>query len=193
VTQFLVPKDAGIEVGKKESKLGLRASDTTELLFDGVRIPASNRLTEEGRGLSAAFHILTGGRIGIASQALGLAQAAYDEAQAAVTGDGRPADRQAVRHTMAELATSITGARLLVREAARQDESGRDPRLVAAMAKYVASETAVDVTNDVVSLLGHRGYTARSDAERLFRDAKITTIYEGTSEIQKTIIARNLL
>ncbi|WP_423750740.1 acyl-CoA dehydrogenase family protein [Salinirarus marinus] len=195
VTQFLVPKSAGIEVGKKESKLGLRASDTTALLFDGVRIPADSRLTEEGRGLSAAFHVLTGGRIGIAAQALGLAQAAYDETRAYVTGrdDGRPADRQAVRHAVAEMGTSITAARLLVREAARQDDADADPRLVAAMAKYVASETAVDVTNRALSLLGHRGYTDRSDAERLFRDAKITTIYEGTSEIQKTIVARGLL
>ncbi|MFB6122243.1 MAG: acyl-CoA dehydrogenase family protein [Haloferacaceae archaeon] len=195
VTQFLVPKSAGIEVGRKESKLGLRASDTAALVFDGVRIPAENRLTEEGRGLSAAFHILTGGRIGIAAQALGLAQAAYDEAEASVTGsdDGRPADRQAVRHAVAEMGTSITAARLLVREAARQADAGADPRLVAAMAKLVASEAAVDATNEALSLLGYRGYTARSDAERFFRDAKITTIYEGTSEIQKTIVARGLL
>jgi alkylation response protein AidB-like acyl-CoA dehydrogenase len=197
VTQFLVPKDAGVEVGKKEHKLGLRASDTTALLFDDVRVPAENRLTEEGRGLSAAFHILTGGRIGIAAQAVGLAQAALDEAREYATEreqfGGPISDIQSVRHKLADMATDVHASRQLVREAARQDEAGEDPRVAAAMAKYFASEAAVDVTNEAVQVHGGYGYTTDFDVERFYRDAKITTIYEGTSEIQKEIIARGVL
>jgi alkylation response protein AidB-like acyl-CoA dehydrogenase len=197
VTQFLVPKDAGVDVGKKEHKLGLRASDTTALLFDDVRVPAENRLTEEGKGLSAAFHILTGGRIGIAAQAVGLAQAALDEAREYATEreqfGGPISDIQAVRHKIADMATDVHAARQLVREAARQDDAGADPRVAAAMAKYFASEAAVDVTNEAVQVHGGYGYTTDFDVERFYRDAKITTIYEGTSEIQKEIIARGVL
>jgi alkylation response protein AidB-like acyl-CoA dehydrogenase len=197
VTQFLVPKDAGIEVGKKEHKLGLRASDTTGLVFDEVRIPVENRLTEEGKGLSAAFHILTGGRIGIAAQAVGLAQAALDEARDYANEReqfGNPiADIQSIRHKIADMATDVHAARLLVREAARQEDAGEDPRVAAAMAKYFASETAVDVANEALQVHGGYGYTTDFDVERFYRDAKITTIYEGTSEIQKEIIARGVL
>ena len=197
VTQFLVPKDAGIEVGKKEHKLGLRASDTTALVFDDVRIPVENRLTEEGKGLSAAFHILTGGRVGIAAQAVGLAQSAFDEARE-YAGDreqfgGPISDIQTVRHKFSEMATQIHAARLMVREAARRDDAGEDPRTAAAMAKYFASEAAVDVTNEAVQIHGGYGYTTDFAVERLYRDSKITTIYEGTSEIQKDIIARGVL
>ncbi|SFG39460.1 Acyl-CoA dehydrogenase [Halopelagius inordinatus] len=197
VTQFLVPKDAGFEVGKKEHKLGLRASDTTGLSFDDVRIPAENRLTDEGAGLSAAFHILTGGRIGIAAQAVGLAQAALDEAKAYATEReqfGNPiGEIQTIRHKIADMATDVHAARLTVREAARLDDEGEDTRVAAAMAKYTASETAVDVTNEAVQIHGGYGYTTDFDVERFYRDAKITTIYEGTSEIQKEIIARGVL
>ena len=197
ITQFLVPKDAGVEVGKKEDKLGLRASDTTALLFDGVRIPAENRLTEEGRGLSAALSVLTGGRIGIASQAVGLARAAFDEARE-YAGEreqfgGPISDLQAIRHKFAEMATRIEASRLLVREAARLDDAGEDPRTAASMAKYFASEAAVDVTNEAVQIHGGYGYTTEFDVERFYRDAKITTIYEGTTEIQKKVIARDVL
>ncbi|MFB6126807.1 MAG: acyl-CoA dehydrogenase family protein [Halolamina sp.] len=198
VTQFLVPGDLdGVEVGKKEEKLGLRASDTTAMTFDEVYVPAENRLTEEGKGLSAAFDILTGGRIGIAAQAVGLAQAAFDEAVDYV-GEREQFGRaigeiQSVRHTLAEMATALHSSRLLVREAARQDDAGEDPRLAAAMAKYHASENAVDVANDAVQLHGGYGYMSEFDVERFYRDAKITTIYEGTTEIQKKIIARNVL
>ncbi|MFB6107970.1 MAG: acyl-CoA dehydrogenase family protein [Haloplanus sp.] len=191
VTQFLVPKSAGVEVGKKEDKLGLRASDTAALVFDGVRVPAENRLTEEGRGLSAAFSLLTGGRIGIAAQAVGLAQAAFDETAAYAAEHDR--DSQAVRHALAEMATSVTAARLLTYEAARQEDAGEDPRVAASMAKWRASETAVEATSDAVSLLGHDGTTDDYPVERFYRDAKVTTIYEGTTEIQKEIVARELL
>jgi alkylation response protein AidB-like acyl-CoA dehydrogenase len=198
ITQFLVPMDtAGVEVGRKEEKLGLRASDTTQLSFDDVRLPAENRLTEEGRGLSAAFSILTGGRIGIASQAVGLSQAAFDAAREYAHEreqfDAPIAEIQSVRHTFAEMGTQLQAARLMVREAARLDDAGQDPRNAAAMAKYFAGEAAVDITNEAVQIHGGYGYMSEFDVERFYRDSKILTIYEGTSEIQKKIIARGLL
>ena len=198
ITQFLVPADAeGFEVGKKEEKLGLRASDTTAISFDDCRIPAENRLTEEGRGLSAAFRTLTGGRIGIAAQAVGLAQAAFDEAKAYASDReqfGEPIDEiQTIRHKLAEMATDISASRLLVREACRQAEAGEDNRVAASQAKLRASETAMSVTNEAVQIHGGYGYTTDFDVERFYRDAKITEIYEGTTEIQKTIIARGVL
>lgn len=197
ITQFLVPKDvAGLTVGNEEDKLGLRASDTTALSFDGVRIPADYRLTEEGRGLSAALHILTNGRVGVASQAVGLAQAAFDDAVAYAEEReqfGRPiAAFQALRHDAAEMQTKIEAARELTREAARRAEAGEDYRHAASRAKLFATETAVDVTETAVQFHGGYGYTKDFDVERYYRDAKVTTIYEGTSEIQKNIIARGI-
>ncbi|WP_137290614.1 acyl-CoA dehydrogenase family protein [Natronorubrum halophilum] len=196
VTQFLVPKDVeGLEVGKKEDKLGLRASDTTTLIFDDVRIPAENRLTEVGRGLKAAFSILTGGRVAIASQAVGVAQAAFDDSVAYANDReqfGKPIiEHQAIGHKLADMQTDVQASRLLTRDAARKNENGVDP-VSAAMAKYFASEAAVDVANEAVQIHGGYGYTKDFDVERYYRDAKITTIYEGTSEIQKKIIARDL-
>jgi len=198
ITQFLVPADAeGFAVGKKEEKLGLRASDTTGISFDDCRVPAENRLTEEGKGLSAALRTLTGGRIGIAAQAVGVAQAALDEAKSYAAEReqfGRPiAEIQAIRHKFAEMATDVSAARLLVREACRQAEAGEDNRVAASQAKYRASEAAMSVTNEAVQIHGGYGYTTDFDVERLYRDAKITEIYEGTTEIQKTIIARGVL
>ncbi|OVE85426.1 acyl-CoA dehydrogenase family protein [Natronolimnobius baerhuensis] len=197
VTQFLVPKDTdGLEVGKKEDKLGLRASDTTTLVFDDVRIPTENRLTEVGEGLKAAFSILTGGRIAIASQAVGLAQAALEDAVAYSKEReqfGRPiSDHQVISHKLADMQTNVQAARLLTRDAARKNTEGVDP-MAASMAKYFASETAVDVANEAVQIHGGYGYTTDFDVERYYRDAKITTIYEGTSEIQKEVIARHVL
>ncbi|WP_436346058.1 acyl-CoA dehydrogenase family protein [Natronorubrum sp. FCH18a] len=196
VTQFLVPKDVeGLEVGKKEDKLGLRASDTTTLIFDDVRIPAENRLTEVGEGLSSAFSILTGGRVAIASQAVGVAQAALDDSIAYAHDReqfGKSiVEHQAIGHKLADMQTNVQAARLLTRDAARQNEGGVAPK-AAAMAKYFASETAVDVASEAVQIHGGYGYTKDFDVERYYRDAKITTIYEGTSEIQKKIIARHL-
>jgi len=198
VTQFLVPKDAdGLTVGEKEEKLGLRASDTTTLSFDGVRIPARNRLTEEGRGLAAALSILTGGRVGIAAQAVGLAQAALDETTEYVTQreqfGGPIADIQSVRHTVAEMDTTIRAGRELTHAAARAMDRDEDARASASVAKYFATEGAVDVTEKAVQLHGGYGYTTEFDVERFYRDAKVTTIYEGTSQIQKNVIARELL
>ncbi len=199
ITQFVVPKDAdGLSVGKKEDKLGLRASDTTALQFDGVRIPAENRLTEVGKGLSAALTILTGGRVGIASQAVGLAQAALDEAMAYADEreqfDRPIAEFQTIRHKLAEMETATQSSRLLAREAARRLEAGdAEAPKFASMAKYQASEAAMDVTNEAVQIHGGYGYTTEGEVERFYRDAKITEIYEGTTEIQKKVIADHLL
>jgi len=198
VTQFLVPKEAeGLAVGKKESKLGLRASDTTSLVFDGVRIPERYRLTEPGRGLAAAFSILTGGRIGIAAQSVGLAQAALDEAVAYAHEreqfDQPISEFQTIRHKLADMWTDVRAGRALTWEAAAAQDRGEDARTAASVAKYFASEAAVDVTNEAVQIHGGYGYTTDFPVERLYRDAKVTTIYEGTSQIQKNIIARDLL
>ncbi|GAB3705626.1 acyl-CoA dehydrogenase family protein [Halorubrum pallidum] len=198
ITQFLVPADAsGFEVGKREEKLGLRASDTTGIRLDDCRIPAENRLTEVGDGLSAAFRTLTRGRVGIAAQAVGVAQAALDEATSYATEreqfDRPIGDIQTIRHKLAEMATDVSAARLLVREACRQAEAGEDYRVAASKAKYRASEAAMSVTNEAVQIHGGYGYTTEFDVERFYRDAKITEIYEGATEIQKTIIARGLL
>jgi alkylation response protein AidB-like acyl-CoA dehydrogenase len=200
ITQFVVPKDAdGLEVGKKEDKLGLRASDTTTLIFEDVRIPKENRLTEVGRGLSAAFSILTGGRVGIASQSVGLAQSALDEAQE-YASEREQFDRsldqiQTIRHKFADMVTQVRAARLLTREAADELEHGapEEAAMSASIAKKFASEAAMDVTNEAVQIHGGYGYVSEYDVERLYRDAKITEIYEGTTEIQKEIIARHLL
>ncbi|EMA52757.1 MULTISPECIES: acyl-CoA dehydrogenase family protein [Halococcus] len=197
ITQFVVPKDTdGLSVGPTEDKLGLRASDTTSLEFDDVRIPAENRLTEEGRGLSAALSILTGGRVAIASQAVGLAQHALDESLA--YADEREqfgsaiGEIQTIQHKLAEMRTKTQAARLLTRDAARRANAGENYREAASMAKYFAGETAVEVANEAIQIHGGYGYTTEGGVERLYRDAKITTIYEGTSEIQKNVIAREL-
>jgi alkylation response protein AidB-like acyl-CoA dehydrogenase len=196
ITQFLVPKDTdGLTVGKKEDKLGLRASDTTTLVFEDARIPAANQLTEVGEGLKAALSTLTGGRVAIASQAVGLAQAALDEALLYANDReqfGEPiADHQAISHKLADMGTNVQAARLLARDAARRNEDGVDP-MSAAMAKYFASETAVAVTGEAIQIHGGYGFTKDFDVERYYRDARVTTIYEGTSEIQKEIISRHL-
>jgi len=198
VTQFLVPKDSdGLTVGPKEEKLGLRASDTTTLTFDGVRIPAAFRLTEPGRGLAAALSILTGGRIGIAAQAVGLSQAALDESIDYVVEreqfGGPIGDIQSVRHSIAEMDTTIRAGRELTHAAARSMDRGEGARASASAAKYFATEGAVDVTEQAVQLHGGYGYTTEFDVERFYRDAKVTTIYEGTTQIQKDIIASELL
>jgi len=200
VTQFLVPADTdGLSVGDPEDKLGLRASDTVSLTFDGVRVPDGNRLTDVGRGLAAALSILNGGRVGIAAQAVGLAQAALDEA-VAYAGEREQFDQpigefQSVRHTIAEMHAQVQAGRLLTRDAARRLDAGEgaDARLAASTAKYFASEAAVDVAGEAVQVHGGAGYTTAHPVEQFYRDAKVTTIYEGTTQIQKDIVARHLL
>lgn len=198
ITQFLVPKTCdGILVGDKEDKLGLRASDTTPVTFDDVRIPIGNQLTPIGDGLQAALQMLTGGRIGIASQAVGVSQAAIDDAISYATEReqfGRTiSEIQTIRHKIADMVTNTRAARYLTRGAAERDDAGMDVRGEASMAKYFASENAVDVTNEAVQIHGGYGYVREFDVERYYRDAKVTTIYEGTSEIQKEIIARTVI
>jgi len=199
MTQFLVPADAdGLSVGDPEEKLGLRASDTVSLTFDGVRVPDRYRLTEPGRGLAAALSVLNGGRVGIAAQAVGLGQAALDEALE-YAAEREQFDRpigefQSIRHTLAEMHTQVEAGRLLTREAARRmDAREGDARLAASAAKYFASEAAVDVTADAVQVHGGAGYTTDHPVEQFYRDAKVTTIYEGTTQIQKNVIADRLL
>jgi alkylation response protein AidB-like acyl-CoA dehydrogenase len=199
VTQFLVPADAeGLSVGDPEEKLGLRASDTVSLTFDGVRVPDRYRLTEPGRGLAAALSVLNGGRVGIAAQAVGLGQAALDEALE-YAAEREQFDRpigefQSVRHTLAEMHTQVQAGRLLTREAARRMDAGEgDARLAASAAKCFASEAAVDVTADAVQIHGGAGYTTDHPVEQFYRDATVTTIYEGTTQIQKNVIADRLL
>ncbi len=198
ITQFVVPKDVdGLSVGAPESKLGLRASDTTTLVFDDVRVPAANRLTPEGEGLSAALSILTGGRVGIAAQSVGLAQSALDLATDYAQQReqfGEPiAEIQTIRHKLAEMRTNVQAGRLLTYDAANALDGDEPPAAAASMAKYFASEAAMDVTNEAVQIHGGYGYTTEYPVERLYRDARVTTIYEGTTEIQKEIVARDLL
>lgn len=197
ITQFLVPAETdGVTITREEDKLGLRASDTCQVSFDQAVIPETYRLTEVGDGLRSAFEILNGGRISIAAQSNGLARAALDRTREAVSEHCKHAPRQetqACRHTLASLATKLAASRLLTEEAARRDDHDEPVAKFASMAKLFASEMAVDVTNEAVVLHGDAGYLADTEIERLYRDAKVTTIYEGTSEIQKTIIARHLL
>lgn len=198
ITQFLVPADLdGVTVERKEDKLGLRASDTCQLSFDDVTIPEEYRLTEVGRGLRAAFEILNGGRIGIAAQSVGLARCARDDsieyALEREQFDQPIADFQTIQHKLADMETKLTASRLLTYEAARRDDQGEPVAKHASMAKYFATEAAVDIANEAVQIHGGTGYVSPTDVERLYRDAKVTTIYEGTTQIQKTIIARHLL
>ncbi|SFS08535.1 hypothetical protein SAMN05216559_3451 [Halomicrobium zhouii] len=198
ITQFLVPKETdGLSVGDPEDKLGLRASDTTSLTFDGVRIPERYRLTDEGDGLAAALSILTGGRVGIAAQSVGLSQAALDEAveyaQDREQFDGPIADIQSIRHKLAEMWTTVRAGRLLTWDAARAMDAGENARGLASMAKSFATEGAMDVSNEAVQIHSGYGYVSEFPVERFYRDAKVTTIYEGTTQIQRNVIARELL
>jgi butyryl-CoA dehydrogenase len=198
ITAFLVEKGTpGFTVVKTEDKLGIRASDTAELLFERCRVPAANRLGAPGQGFRIALGALDGGRIGIAAQALGIATAAYE---AAVTyarerkSFGVPiGQHQMVQWMLADMATTIEAARLLTRRAAWRKDSGSAYGAEAAMAKLFAAETAMRVTTDAIQVHGGYGFIKEYRVERHFRDAKITQIYEGTSQIQKLVIARRLL
>jgi alkylation response protein AidB-like acyl-CoA dehydrogenase len=198
ISAFVVEKGApGFGVSKTEDKLGIRASDTAELLFERCRVPAANRLGEAGRGFKIALGALDCGRIGIAAQALGIASAAYE---AAVTyarerkSFGVPiGHHQMVQWMLADMATAIEAARLLTLRAAWLKDSGARFGPEAAMAKLFASEMAMRVTTDAIQVHGGYGFIKEYQVERHFRDAKITQIYEGTSQIQKLVIARHLL
>jgi butyryl-CoA dehydrogenase len=198
ISAFVVEKGTpGFGVSKTEDKLGIRASDTAELVFDDCRVPAANRLGEEGQGFRIAMGTLDGGRIGIAAQAVGIATGAYEKALAYARerkSFGVPiGQHQMVQWMLADMATAIDGARLLTLRAATLKDAGKPYTTAAAMAKLFAAETAMKVTTDAVQLHGGYGFIREYEVERYFRDAKITQIYEGTSQIQKLVIARDLL
>ncbi|MBN8824071.1 MULTISPECIES: acyl-CoA dehydrogenase [unclassified Spirosoma] len=187
----------GFVVGKKEDKMGIRASDTHSLLFTDVKVPKENRIGEDGFGFKFAMSTLNGGRIGIAAQALGIAAGAYELAlkysQERRSFGKQIFDHQAIQFKLAEMATKIEAARLLVYKAARLKDEHKDYVQAAAMAKLFASEVAMWATTEAVQIHGGYGYVKEFHVERLMRDAKITQIYEGTSEIQKLVIARELI
>ena len=198
ISAFIVEAGTpGFSIGRMEEKMGLHASNTGELLFDECRIPADNLLGEEGEGDRLFLKTLDGGRIGIGAMALGLAQAAYEAATAYATQReqfGRQiASFQGVAFKIADMATQIDAARLMVYRAAWLKDRGESYTTEAAMAKLFASETARQVTNDAVQVHGGYGYVVEYHVERYLRDAKLTEIGEGTSEIQRLVIARNLL
>lgn len=187
----------GISVGKVEHKLGIKCSSTAEMVFDDCRVPAGHLLGEPGMGGKIALSTLDGGRLGIAAQAVGIARAALEETAAYAVGRrqfGRPiAEFQAVQWVLADMATRIDAARLLMYRAAYLRAQGVRYTKEASMAKLFASETAMWASHKAVQMLGGYGYIADYPVERYFRDAKITEIYEGTSEIQRVVIARNIL
>jgi len=198
ITALIVEKGmSGFSVSKTEDKLGIRASDTAELVFDECRVPASHRIGEEGQGFKIALATLDGGRIGIAAQAVGIAAGAY--AKSVAYARERKAfgvaigQHQMVQWMLADMATTIDGARLLTLKAAALKDAGKPYTNAAAMAKLFAAETAMKVTTDAVQVHGGYGYIRETEVERYFRDAKITQIYEGTSQIQKLVIAREVL
>ncbi len=197
ISAFIVEKGTpGFSFGKKEKKMGIRSSPTMELVFDKCRIPADNLLGEEGHGFKIAMKTLDGGRIGIASQALGIAQGALDAAVAYARErkqfDTPIARFQGVQFQLADMATQTEAARLLVYKAAYRASAGLSYSSESAMAKLFASETAMKVTTQAVQILGGYGYTREFPVERMMRDAKITEIYEGTSEIQRLVIGTSL-
>jgi butyryl-CoA dehydrogenase len=198
ISAFLVEKGTpGFLVPRTEDKLGIRASDTAEFVFEDCRVPAAHRLGEEGQGFKIALSALDAGRIGIAAQAVGIAQGAFERAVAYARerrAFGVPiGQHQMVQWMLADMATATEGARLLVLEAASLKDAGKPFGAVAAMAKLFAAETAMKVATDAIQVHGGYGFTKEYDVERYFRDAKITQIYEGTSQIQKLVIARHVL
>jgi butyryl-CoA dehydrogenase len=198
ISAFVVEKGTpGFGVAKTEDKLGIRASDTAELVFDDCRVPAANRLGEEGQGFRIALGAIDGGRIGIAAQAVGIATGAYERALAYARerkSFGVPiGQHQMVQWMLADMATAIDGARLLTLRAATLKDAGRPFSKEAAMAKLFAAETAMKVTTDAIQVHGGYGFIKDYEVERYFRDAKITQLYEGTSQIQKLVIAREVL
>jgi len=198
ISAFIVEKGMeGFSIGKTEHKLGIKGSSTTELIFTDLMLPAENLLGQEGKGFGIAMKTLDGGRIGIAAQALGIAQGALDEAIKYIKERkqfGRPLSAfQNSQFQIAELQTKIDAARLLTYRAAVLKDEGKSYSTEAAMAKLYASDISMESTRISLQLLGGYGYTREYPLERMFRDAKITEIYEGTSEVQKMVIAGSLL
>jgi len=198
ISAFVVERGTpGFTPGKKEDKLGMRASDTSEVLFENCRIPADQLIGEEGQGFVNTMQVLDAGRIGIAALAVGLAQGAY-EAALSYARERKAFGRtitsfQAIQFKLADAATKIEAARLLTYRAAYMKQQGQRTTLESSMAKLYASEIAVRVADDCVQIHGGYGFVKDYPAEKYFRDVKLTTIGEGTSEIQRLVIARQLL
>jgi alkylation response protein AidB-like acyl-CoA dehydrogenase len=198
ISSFIVESGTrGLEIGKREDKLGLRASDTCEVLFADCRVPATQRLGEEGEGFANFMKTLDGGRIGIGAMGVGLGQASLDYAVDYARqriAFGKPiSERGAIREKIADMATSIHASRLLVYDAARRRMAGRPHTREAAIAKLFASEAATRVASDAIQILGGNGYSRDYPVERFYRDAKLLEIGEGTSEIQRIVISRSVL
>ena len=198
INAFIVEKNSpGVVVGAKENKLGIRGSDTHSILFNDVMVPKENRIGEDGFGFTFAMKVLAGGRIGIASQALGIASGAYELALAYSKqrkAFGKEiAQHQAIQFKLADMATRIEAARLLCLRAAWDKDQHVDYTLSSSMAKVFASETAMWTATEAVQVHGGYGYVKEYHVERLMRDAKITQIYEGTSEVQRIVISRSIL
>ena len=189
-------KSAGVTTGELEDKLGIRSSDTCSVMFQDVKVPKENRIGEDGFGFKFAMSVLSGGRIGIAAQALGICGGAYELADAYAherSAFGKPINKhQAVAFKLAEMATQIEAAKMMVYRAAWLKDNGFNYDQAAAMAKLYASDIAQTITNEAIQVHGGYGYVKEYHVERLMRDAKITQIYEGTSEIQKLVISRNI-
>ena len=198
INAFIVEKGwAGFDIGPKEKKMGIRGSDTHSLMFSDVKVPKENRIGADGFGFNFAMSVLNGGRIGIASQALGIATGAYE--LALKYSQDRKAfgkeifKHQAIAFKLADMATNIMAAKMLCLKAASEKDQGKDISQSGAMAKLFASQTAMDTTIEAVQIHGGNGYVAEYHVERMMRDAKITQIYEGTSEIQRIVISRSLI
>lgn len=198
INAFLVEKGwEGFSIGPKEKKMGIRGSDTHSLMFSDVKVPKENRIGEDGFGFNFAMAVLNGGRIGIASQALGIASGAYElalkYAQERVTFGKPIIQHQAIAFKLADMYVQITAARMLCFKAATEKDAGKDISHSGAVAKLFASETAMNTTIEAVQIHGGNGYVSEYHVERMMRDAKITQIYEGTSEIQRIVISRGLM
>lgn len=197
ISAFIVERGwPGFEIGPKEDKLGIRGSDTHSLLFTDVKVPKENRIGDDGFGFNFAMGVLNGGRIGIASQALGIASGAYElalkYAKERKAFGTEIINHQAIAFKLADMATQITAARMLCLKAASEKDEGKDISESGAMAKLYSSQVAMDTTIEAVQIHGGYGYVKEYHVERMMRDAKITQIYEGTSEIQKIVISRSI-
>lgn len=198
INVFIVPADTpGFSTGEKEDKMGIRASDTCSIILDNVKIPKEYRIGEDGSGFRFAMKSLEGGRIGIAAQALGIAVGAYEKSvqySRERKSFGAPLhEHQSIAFKLADMATQIEAARLFVHQAARDKDAGRSYSVSGSMAKLFAAEAAMKITTEAVQIHGGYGYVREYHVERMMRDAKITQIYEGTSEIQKIVISRAIL
>ncbi len=198
INAFIVEKAwAGFDIGPKEKKMGIRGSDTHSLMFTDVKVPKENRIGADGFGFNFAMNILNGGRIGIASQALGIATGAYELAlkysQERKAFGKEIFKHQAIAFKLVDMATQIMAAKMLVLKAASEKDEQKDISQSGAMAKLYASQVAMDTTIEAVQIHGGNGYVAEYHVERMMRDAKITQIYEGTSEIQRIVISRTLV